>query len=115
MGSLSSGAVFVGTGLKVSAGAVVVSNAGVGHDAAGAVVTTASAPTFVVSGVPCIATGGVAIIAKASAVAPLNQQNAMQFDANGRLVTVDVGIATAPLVSAAGLNFDATGALVTSP
>jgi len=113
--SLPAGLTFVNSdSVKVSVGAIVSVTGGVAFDAAGAMVTTAVAPSFVNNGNPGTTLGSVSVISKATAVAPLNQQNGMTYDANGRLVTVDIGLATAPFASANGMTFDASGALITS-
>jgi len=116
--SLGPGSTFVGDALKVSTNAVVVQQAGVGYDAAGAVVTRTSLPSplYYVNGIPMDSLGAVFIVDKAVVVAPLQQANGgIQYDSSGALVTVDVSLATPPLSATAMLTFDAAGALVTSP
>jgi hypothetical protein len=110
--SLPAGLSYEFGAIKLSTNAVAFADGGVGFDAAGALVTTAAAPTFGVNGNPATALGPVSVIAKASAVSPLNQQNGLTYDANGRLVVVDWLLATTPFSSANGMTFDSSGALI---
>jgi len=111
---LPQGLSFTGNAINVSSGVIAFSQGGLGFDASGALVTSASAPAFFPNGNPATSPGAVCTIDKSAAVAPLNYQNSLQYDANGRLVTVAPGSAVAPISSSNGLNFDATGALITS-
>src|SRR5262245_41556810 len=103
---------FSGNGVKVSTGPAVVFQAGVGFDAAGAVVTTTSLPNpaFAVNGKIVSAAGALYVVDKASAATPLSYVGGGQVDKNGAVVTVDVASATAPLSSISGVNADASGA-----
>lgn len=115
MSTLSAGSLFNAAGsIRTSVGAIASTLGGKGYDAAGFLTTDPGPPTEWSEGLP-YKNGKLAVVDKASLVAPTVQQEGLTFDSLGRVVVVTEGLATAPTNQFNGLTFDASGALVYLP
>lgn len=117
MSILSGGALFIGDALRVSFTAPTQQANGKGYTADGRICVVNAAPEYFANGLGFRSSTNptrVCTVPKASAAAPTQASLGLLYDANGRVVNVDVGLAVAPFSYSNGLTFDAGGALVTT-